>query len=359
MAHYINGKKVSGSPGAIPNNIVFRGGIPSEIGEELPASVDKANSLSVSAGSNIQPVYFNEHGVPVAIDFIPADSRNVLNNNLLINPDFKINQRGLTIYAGSYGVDRWAYSNISDGDTVEVVENGVRISCTNPEVTRPYIRQFIEPGVIIPGEMYTISVCVDGKVYSKSGVLSETNYITIDSASANNIHTGVNFDVPAQLYRAFVQVTVNKPSMTINWMKLEPGVVATPFVTPDPTLELLKCQRYYRELSGEFIYTRGGAARGFYNVVERLPLMRTIPTVTYTGVLNDVTSIFNADVVAGNTKNTIKSISFTPTNESYGLNLRILVYLKDTASMAVAGTISNEMLVVKNGAKIILDAELH
>lgn len=34
----------------------------------------------------------------------------------------------------------------------------------------------------------------------------------------------------------------------IKWMKLEYGTVATPFVPPDPAIELLKCQRYYQRI---------------------------------------------------------------------------------------------------------------
>ena len=41
--------------------------------------------------------------------------------------------------------------------------------------------------------------------------------------------------------------------MTIEWVKLEVGQVATQFIPPDPATELMKCQKYYKEIRG--IYT--------------------------------------------------------------------------------------------------------
>lgn len=137
------------------------------------------------------------------------------NPNLLINPDFKINQRGKTDFSVSYHtgspipqsqvytVDRWRImegrANISNG---KYVLNGTII-------------QVLENSI---GGNFTATVSVESGTATAS-YNDSTKTFTIVGNSA-----------------------------VLNWAKLEYGSVATPFIPPDPATELMKCMRYYEKI---------------------------------------------------------------------------------------------------------------
>lgn len=141
-----------------------------------------------------------------------AKKTDIQNENLLINPDFKINQRGgtdfsVTYHTGSpipqsqkYTVDRWRImdgrANISNG---KYVLNGTII-------------QVLENSI---GGNFAATVSVESGTATAS-YNDSTKTFTIVGNSA-----------------------------VLNWAKLEYGSVATPFIPPDPASELLKCQRYF------------------------------------------------------------------------------------------------------------------
>ena len=143
----------------------------------------------------------------------------MLNPNLLFNPDFKINQRGISgefTETGKYFVDRWKLvsGTVTINDNGTITLNGV-------------IRQEFEPCLI---NYDTVNTYV-GSV--SAGVISITNALY-------------------QGYRRYVSdVTITGTNDTIEWAKLEPSngrndsSPATPFITPNPIDELAKCQRYY------------------------------------------------------------------------------------------------------------------
>ena len=136
----------------------------------------------------------------------------VCNDNLLINPDFKINQRGKlgTIVPNknadgedihTYFVDRWG---IDSGSVTINADGTLTLNGT--------MSQILENAV---GANVTASVSAGTAVYDDT-----TKTFTI---------TG-NGDV-------------------ISWAKLEIGCAATAFIPPDPATELMKCRRYYRTLN--------------------------------------------------------------------------------------------------------------
>ena len=135
----------------------------------------------------------------------------VCNDNLLINPDFSINQRGKsgTIIPNknadgedihTYFVDRWG---IDSGTVVINTDGTLTLNGT--------ISQIMENAV---GTNVTASVSAGTAVYDNT-----TQTFTI---------TG-NGDV-------------------ISWAKLEYGNAATAFIPPDPATELMKCMRYYEKI---------------------------------------------------------------------------------------------------------------
>ena len=178
---------------------------------------------------------------------------NYSNPNLLINPDFRINQRGETSYtAAGYTVDGW-YTN---GGAVDVTENGVEL--TNSGTSAVRFRQNSEiTHAQLAGRDITLSAGVGGTTYSASGKIPETkpaNDIQIVSLTTADADVGIylNYSPTRDMFYAYAYVPAGK-SAVLNWVKAEIGSVTTQFVTPDPATELAKCQRYLTVLpSGRY-----------------------------------------------------------------------------------------------------------
>ena len=175
------------------------------------------------------------------------------NPNLLINPDFRINQRGETSYtAAGYTVDGW-YTN---GGAVDVTENGVEL--TNSGTSAVRFRQNSEiTHAQLAGRDITLSAGVGGTTYSASGKVPETkpaNDIQIVSLAPADTDVGIylNYSPTRDMFYTYAYVPAGK-SAVLNWVKAEIGSVATLFVPPDPATELAKCQRYLTVLpSGRY-----------------------------------------------------------------------------------------------------------
>nr|DAQ18833.1 MAG TPA: protein of unknown function (DUF4627) [Caudoviricetes sp.] len=176
---------------------------------------------------------------------------NYSNPNLLINPDFRINQRGQAEYTSGYTVDRW----YSPGKcSAAPISGGVKLTSTvtASSTTHAFWQDFEFP---LPPGKYTLSL----KAADVTGVwAARIRTVTaagdyVDSYYTPRLQAGINsvtVDLPDSEYISAVSVSLNKgieigDSLTIEWMKLENGS-ATLFVHPDPATELAKCQRYYQ-----------------------------------------------------------------------------------------------------------------
>lgn len=201
------------------------------------------------------------------------------NPNLLTNPDFKINQRGSSTYTTTsespiYTVDRWMLSRgkatVNSDGTVTVTATG---GTTNKE---GYFQQKLENAI---SGAYTVSM----EVVSISGTVR----IAIDGewktvTSGKNVFQGVNssnnFDSVG------LQLAVGA-SITLKYMKLEKGSVATSFVAPNPADELIKCQRYY--FKRYYYYAFYSGSESFtYIFSDTIPGMRIKPTVNFANTSN-------------------------------------------------------------------------
>lgn len=132
-----------------------------------------------------------------------ATTENISNPNLLINPDFKINQRGVSgtfSETGKYFVDRW-----------RLASGAVTVNADGTLTLNGTISQIFENAV---GDNVTASVSAGAATYDNS---TKTFSITANGE-------------------------------TISWAKLEHGSNATQFFPPDTATELLKCMRYYEIL---------------------------------------------------------------------------------------------------------------
>lgn len=181
-----------------------------------------------------------------------ADYVEPMNPNLLINPDFRVNQRGQSEYSSGYSVDRWFIEG--NKCSVRPSVDGILItSVINPDTNTHVFWQKIE-NPLKPGK-YTFSL----NVSEVSGVWSarirtvNASGDYVDSYYTSVLHNGVNkvsVDLSEGEYISAVSVGINKGteagnSLKLAWVKLEVGDGATPFVPPDPATELLRCQRYF------------------------------------------------------------------------------------------------------------------
>lgn len=173
------------------------------------------------------------------------------NPNLLDNPDFKINQRGMSEYSGIgvYTVDRWLVSN---NGLIVKIENGSLI-LTNCSSTYPHFRQKLENPIAYAGQTVTLSVkfsFIDRSSNTKfrlalaSGEDSSAWTWQFKDFSNDGV-VSVTFKIEDRLNAVSLILVGDVPSsVKIEWIKLEIGKVATPFIPPNPATELLKCQRY-------------------------------------------------------------------------------------------------------------------
>ncbi len=160
------------------------------------------------------------------------------NPNLLINPDFKINQRGATSYTSGYTVDRWKILSATLNATTKTLSNSSSAS--------GFFLQSLENK---PTGTFTVTLNVasvtgtvkfswkDGNTYKTGAVISKgLNTYTFTASSL----TWVGIDI------------AGGASIQLDYMKLEKGTVATSFIVPNMAEELAKCYRFYQRMKPHY-----------------------------------------------------------------------------------------------------------
>lgn len=164
------------------------------------------------------------------------------NPNLLINPDFKINQRGATNYESAsdatmknvYSVDRWSLY----GHKLAVnPDKSITLSPTS--YSNGTFSQILEDAV--EGDV-TIQVYVVGISGSATVLAEQSNGTT--TSNIGNLKNGLNvFHFNKGIKKLYIRVLSG--TLTLKYAKVEQGSVATSFIAPNPAEELVKCKRYY------------------------------------------------------------------------------------------------------------------
>lgn len=153
------------------------------------------------------------------------------NPNLLINPDFKINQRGATSYEQrGYSVDRWKIWNVT---VTPSTSGGITVKSDKYSDTGN-ILQYLENAT--EGDS-TLSCYVT----SVSGTVT----MVADDDSQVILKQGLNVLHISKSTKSFKIFLNRGTSITLKWVKLEQGKVATAFIVPNYADELMKCRRYY------------------------------------------------------------------------------------------------------------------
>lgn len=163
------------------------------------------------------------------------------NPNLLINPDFKINQRGESAYSSTktvYTVDRWAISNAKVS-----VNSDSSVTASSLDG----IGYFKQHGESISYGKHTYSIYVQ----AITGTV-KVFYINKDSKDVElgTLKQGLNTFVSADDgFKSIFLWIAGGSSLTLKYAKVEQGTVATSFIAPNIAEELVKCRRYYKRLS--------------------------------------------------------------------------------------------------------------
>lgn len=283
------------------------------------------------------------------------------NPNLLINPDFKVNQRGLTTYnEAAYSFDRWKVYNT----TVKQLDNGISYkggsATTNSLGTlENYISQILDTEL---NEEFTISIKVSSIVGSfrleamkKGGdsLHGKDAIIGKKEITSNGIHT-LTLDgssTPLSIIR--FGTTSQNGACTIEWVKLEKGKHATAFIHPIYSEEYQKCMWYFQPISG----ARSGYfsnERIYINIPEVNSMRTSKPSVDssnitlegwiYTGANASAINVVRSDITNVSIDN-YKELVLTPSSE-------LLTKLKQRG-------VSTISYVINVGDGICLDAEIY
>ena len=229
--------------------------------------------------------YSGKNTISAVGDFVKGKIPTVSNPNLLINPDFSINQRnnGGTVISGGtlksfFIADRWKIYNNNTSVSGRITRNDD--GSFTLSMTKAYcdIGQAFETP--IEEGYYTLSAKINGKIQTHTGYLAKGAQITSNDQ-------GLVLDETSFRVRCLQGQTV-----TVEWAKLEIGGSATPFSPPNPTIELIKCQRYYQvhNLARQRIWYYTADTLVFF-LPNKVP-MRDGRTATINGTLS-ITSMDN------------------------------------------------------------------
>lgn len=286
-----------------------------EIPTELPANggnADTVNGHSVNADVPADAKF---------TDTIPV----VYGDNLLINPDFKVNQRGVTgtfSEVGKYFVDRWKLIS----GTVIINDDG----------------------------SITLNGTISQSFENPLTITSIDDYITSFSDNARISTMFVNDTV---IQDKFTGIELNGTNATISWAKLEYGNTATPFVPPEHATELMKCQRYFQVVDlGQPVFAMGSGASIIRFGVTLPTAMRANPTAEFIPILGNYT--WSMQFVNLNTGVNIKVVDVPTAIE---VVVRTLNYLNIKLTVNSTEIVNNIGYLMHNagGFKINLDAEIY
>lgn len=251
------------------------------------------------------------------------------NPNLLLNSNFRVDQRGYGTYTNSgtkpmYTLDRWMSIN-----TEVVYNNGGTVTITSLATTdtSAWFKQILEHTI---NEMCTLS-CNITAVTGNAYLYNQTN--------GKKIVKGLNTVTLSSLKEASIELKQGA-SITIEWVKLEKGSKATTYVAPNYATELQKCMAYYNYVCTPL---NGYSTTQMYFGCEALANMRTKPTINCVGS-------FWIYYYEGNKKYKFSDFSSIILSKYFEITL---------PSVPVGVTPQNMTIIFDEGSYIELDAEVY
>lgn len=254
------------------------------------------------------------------------------NPNLLINPDFKINQRGNTTYTKDnqgpaiYTVDRWVVWNATlnaNSMLLKAYDSGIGLIMQRLENKINGIATVSFEVSSISGTLTALARGTSGNSLGEISVTQKGIY----QFTANGEISDITFKISAG------------GSVTFAWAKLEHGSIATPFVAPNPAEELVKCLRFSRYI----------------------PVLYCTP---YRRYLSEITTsqqyFLPSDCVFENKLRTKGTITVGGVYDTTGASMTGVKSIEYTAdeirAITLSGSVNNYIIMLK---KVFIDAEVY
>ena len=260
-----------------------------------PELIEQVNTLTTNQFNNEKSIFNDE------LNALDARMDTFSNPNLLINPDFKINQRGATSYEQEgYSVDRWKIWNVT---VTPNANGGITVKNDKYSDTGTFI-QILENATEGDSTLSCYVTSVSGTVT----IVADDNSQVVLKQGLNVVHT-------SKSTKNFIIFLNQGTSITLKWVKLEQGSVATPFVSPNPAEELTKCYRF--KYIGKAVLRAECTGNQVFGFTKDLPTkLRTKPTTTFKSKesynVNTVDVIIseenNAVYLAGTAENTNQTV---------------------------------------------------
>ncbi len=289
---------------------------------------------TVAAKLHVTNVYIPNSGYVINFESA-AISDQLSNPNLLINPDFRINQRGKSSYSSeSMSVDGWMCTN---GTSATVLDTGeIQLTTSASDTEHWAFCQNCKNPTALTGKRVTVSVYVSAisgstdwvipsaentksDVHLKVGLNTLTEQLISGSGTGHILTTAILFGIA-------YKTAVDGGTITLKYMKVEIGDTATPFIPPNPEEELLKCRERYQTFTGNLNPYQKTAA----NVMQfAIPAPHAADGTTFTAAFKDTTK-FNVrgGVIVYNISSTPTMISMSnfalvldPSVKQYYLNV--------------------------------------
>ena len=191
------------------------------------------------------------------------------NPNLLLNSNFKVDQRGRGTYTNNttkptYTLDRWISINT---EVVYNIDGTATITSLATTDTSSWFKQILEHAINDTCTLSCNITAVTGNAY------------LYNQTKGKKIVKGLNTITLSYLKEASIELKQGA-SITIEWIKLEKGSKATAYVAPNYTEELQKCMMYYNVVNTPL---NGYFTTQMYIGCEFLENMRTRPTINCVG----------------------------------------------------------------------------
>ncbi len=260
-------------------------------------------------------ISFRNTGTPVNYhDFIePISNAYASLQNLFDNPNFSINQDGLSEYntavtTSNYAMDRWKGSTTNPVLVKYLTDGVINITASNDA---GYFYQPLER-IMLNSELSMTVYCkgsgtIEFGQFASSGAYYRTVALS-DTWTAYRF-TWMRINAPYGTSEApstdiGIRLVSASTSVDIAWVKLEYGK-PTAYIPPNEQAEILKCQRHYSvpysSLNPNGLNPRGlnialtkeeflrivNGPGGFYTINEHFPTpMRIKPSVRWCGITN-------------------------------------------------------------------------
>ena len=255
-----------------------RGEYVAKLAEESKTQVDKTSSQEIAGSKDfVEELKYKGNEVAVVSQFY--------NPNLLLNGDFKINQRNKTTHQGKNGVYVYA------ADRWRMLGQNTALAMATKKVTiykGHTFSQIIEAPQELKGK--TVTACLNISQFTKEVNVFLTdgvNEVTKTLEVGDNILTLVVDENAASIEFGLRGVAIGSV-VYVEHAKLEVGDKYTGFYSRSEALELLACQRYFYRKTSESDYGTLGVGCGLSSqevrVVINCPTMlRTSPTMKLYG----------------------------------------------------------------------------